>query len=157
MNDAVNIWTYAMVKHFVQLHRDPRDYSFGQMSRMMSEEFNITLTRNALIGKARRLGLPMRDQTKPPRKPIGKTMIKARTMREIEAPIPAIIDVQLPGLHVVSGLNIYQTTHRDCKWPLGEMLDRPPYVYCGNPVVDGCPYCKKHATRAFNAPRTTWS
>lgn len=33
-----------------------------------------------------------------------------------------------------------------CRWPHG---DRPPFVFCGAPVVEGRPYCPEHIKRMY--------
>ena len=45
-------------------------------------------------------------------------------------------------------LTIYQLRQGDCHWPLGEMLDHPPFLYCGKQAFDGDVYCPEHMERA---------
>jgi hypothetical protein len=37
-----------------------------------------------------------------------------------------------------------ELTSDDCRWPMGGFADRPPYLYCGDPVLEGCSYCARH-------------
>jgi hypothetical protein len=149
MRDGIHDWTAEMLLRFTQLHRQQPPLSFARIAAQMSAEFNITLTRNACIGKASRLGLPMRGQTDRPRRNREKIkMIKIR----VDAPIAPLIAPRQPEI----GLDIYQTRKGDCKWPLGEIEDRPPYRYCGAPSLLGRPYCKAHTKKATGYTRVTW-
>jgi hypothetical protein len=152
VNDKVHEWTAEMVKQFNKLHRQQPPLSFARIAAEMSAAFDIELTRNACIGKARRLGFPMRSNEGIPRKGGEKPrMIKIR----VDAPIPP-----KPARRQINGtfnLTIYETREGDCKWPLGEVEDYPPYLYCGHPTPIGCPFCKTHSRMAYNSPSKTWS
>lgn len=148
----INVWTGEMIVAFRKLHGDKANYSFTEIAAKMSAAFDIQLSRNACIGKARRLGFPMRDAT--PRQQVEKRKIKVK----VDAPIP----VKLPRRLRSSGedafnLTIYETREGDCKWPMGKMEDYPPYTYCGHPTPIGCPYCATHSKMAYNTPRIQWT
>jgi len=147
-----NIWTDTMNRRFAALHRDKADYSFEEMAKIMSAEFGIELTRNATIGKARRLNLPMRDNVKMPRKQTkqGVRMLKVKATR-VDAPIPPEPDPAPEG-----GLTIYQLRDGVCHWPGGAMLDYPPFLYCGEAAPFGTPYCATHRQKAYNSPKKHW-
>jgi len=147
-----NIWTDTMNRRFAALHRDKADYSFEEMAKILSAEFGIELTRNATIGKARRLNLPMRDNVKMPRKQTkqGVRMLKVKATR-VDAPIPPEPDPAPEG-----GLTIYQLRDGVCHWPGGAMLDYPPFLYCGEAAPLGTPYCAAHRGKAYNSPKKQW-
>jgi len=141
-----NIWTDTMNRRFAALHRDKADYSFEEMAKILSVEFGIELTRNAAIGKARRLNLPMRGNVKLPRKQTkqGVRMLKVKTVR-IDAPIPPEPEPTPEG-----GLTIYQLRDGVCHWPGGAVMDYPPFLYCGEAAPLGTPYCATHHRKAYN-------
>ncbi len=141
-----NVWTDTMNRRFAQLHRDKADYSFEEMAKMLSAEFNIELTRNATIGKARRLNLPMRGNVRLPRKQTkqGIRMLKAKATK-VDAPIPPEAEPAPEG-----GLTIYQLRDGVCHWPGGAVQDYPPFVYCGDAAPLGTPYCATHHRKAYN-------
>jgi GcrA cell cycle regulator len=150
MKDGSHDWTAEMILKFNKLHRQQPPLSFGKIAAEMSAAFNIELTKNACIGKASRLGLPTRQQSDTPRKNRGKAkMIRIR----VDAPIAANIAPRQPGI----GLDIYQTREGDCKWPLGEIEDRPPYRYCGAPSLLGRPYCNEHTGTATGNTKVKWT
>jgi hypothetical protein len=143
--NAGNEWTAAMIDRLRELHEDPANFQFRDIAAKMSAEFGIELTRNACIGKARRIGLPMREGT--PRQPVKG---KEKMMRKrVDAPI--IHAVERP-LDLNDTLTIYQLREGDCKWPLGGVEDKPPYAFCGHPAPIGTPYCLKHAKKAYSKP-----
>ena len=63
----------------------------------------------------------------------------------------------MPPRHDGQPLTLYQLGSCDCKWPLGEVNDRPPYLFCGQATEIGQSYCPKHYNRAHTAPRKTWA
>jgi hypothetical protein len=138
----MNVWTDDMIRAFARLHRATPPLSFDQIAAELRAQFNVALTRNACIGKARRLGLPMRDNT--PR-PIIQSYTKPRLV-QVGAPI-APLEAQRPLLRE-DGLTIYQLREGDCKWPLGPQFARPPFMYCGKPSLLGRSYCKGHTEKA---------
>jgi hypothetical protein len=167
-----NVWTEEMALALARLHRDKRDISFSVIARELSAEFNLRITANACIGKSRRLGLPMRNNT--PRKPKGRKPIPKKL---VEAPIPPppgprpILPVTAPvagqyeyntadaaaGISADQfSLDIYQLRDGDCKWVLGAMEDRPPFRYCGHPAPLGRPYCVRHHRLSYNKPAVVW-
>ena len=45
-------------ERLIELRKAPDKYSFGKIAQLLSQEFNLDITRNAVLGRARRLGLP---------------------------------------------------------------------------------------------------
>ncbi|MBM3484479.1 MAG: global cell cycle regulator GcrA-like protein [Alphaproteobacteria bacterium] len=94
----------------------------------------IGMSKNAIVGKAHRLGLPPRPS------PIKREARVARPMRSeprvVERPSPP--PVQL----------VISTSGATCKWPIGHPGE-PEFGFCGQPAVEGKPYCVEHYTRAY--------
>jgi hypothetical protein len=61
MSDTKHDWTHDMLVAFNDLYRATPELSFAKIAALMSSAFDITLTSNACIGKAHRLGLPKRE------------------------------------------------------------------------------------------------
>lgn len=105
------------------------------------------VSRNAVIGKAHRLGL---SQPKPamPRAPsqakaARKLVVQPPPPREVpQAPIapppPPEPDVRAEDL----------PWHRRCQWPIGHPGD-PEFHFCGAPAAESKPYCSNHCTLAY--------
>jgi hypothetical protein len=144
-----NIWTTEMLAAFRELYAQQPELSFRKIAAKMSATFDVTLTSNACIGKAHRLGLPMRGRRGAPRAPYThakKEKVKMIKVR-VDAPVPPPVEVERPDW-AVGGLTIYETREGDCKWPLGPTFARPPFVYCGGPALIGRPYCRAHTDKA---------
>jgi hypothetical protein len=130
-------WTPQLVLRFDVLTRD-KDLSYLEIAKILSREFRVKLTKNACIGKARRMQKGLRGKPrKPPkrkwrptkREPVQKLRPKPKT----------------PGLIALMDL---QPHH--CRWPYGE---RSPFLFCGEPKEDGQSYCTKHCNMALNSRR----
>ena len=87
------------------------------------------ISRNAVIGKAHRLGLSGRPSP-----------IKRRP-----APAPETAAE-------VGGATILNLTERMCRWPIGDPRD-PNFRFCGRLALPGQPYCAEHAAMAYQAPK----
>ena len=143
-----NVWTPSMSATLRALHRT--EASFVEIAAQMSAIFGVEISRNACIGKARRLELPMRasDGPRVPRPKPAKTV--PRKPVRVDAPIPPPAEVE-PTPEV--GVSIYQLTGTTCRWPLGKMEDRPPFRYCGHDAPIEESYCAEHRAVSYNKPR----
>ena len=141
-----HVWTPAMMATLRALHR--KGGSFEEMAIEMSAIFKTEISCNALIGKARRMELPMRS-TAGPRKPPPTPSKPAPRPVPVAAPIPPPPE---PAA-VEPGLSIYQLESDTCRWPLGAVQDRPPYRYCGETTPLEQVYCTKHRAIGYNRQR----
>jgi hypothetical protein len=144
-------WTDPLLKRLAQLHANPNK-SFKDIALQLSQEFGIKLTKNACIGRARRLGLEQRPRSTPKQKPRKK---RTRTTSQL-VPRPVVATawkVEPPTLPAASGrITIYQLSQGVCHFPFG---DRPPYAYCGNTARRGMPWCPYHETVVYPRGRAT--
>jgi len=140
-------WTKERVELLKRLHAD--GLSFSQIAGELGN-----VTRNAVIGKARRLGLELRGHR--PRGPDTKPRKQSRVVSTITGtwitkatprPAPAVAPAPEPFVVPLS-LNPVTLWERNdpqqCQWLVGEGL------YCGDPRIDQrarsrCLYCKGHA------------
>jgi GcrA cell cycle regulator len=122
------------------------------------------ITRNAVIGKAHRLGLtgrpsPIKNRSvgvsrpRPPRRPRVEHAPTARAIaaapaihqhRHVEPPPPLELE-DMPGATILT------LTDRICKWPIGDPR-HPDFHFCGRASAEGLPYCTEHARRAYQPP-----
>ena len=91
----------------------------------------LGMTRNAVIGKANRLGMPIYQKPKPP--PLPKQI-------KPPPPPPPRIDVA-PAEPKFLGLSLMQLRETSCRYPQGDV---PPFSFCGQPQQDGSSYCSFH-------------
>ncbi len=101
----------------------------GLSASQIAKELGEGVTRNAVIGKAHRLGLksrpsPVKTERNQVKKPVKKPVKKIVTLLDL--------------------------TDRMCKWPIGHPGD-PDFQFCGRPAEPGMPYCAAHCAEAYQA------
>ena len=100
----------------------------------IGEELGVS--RNAVAGKAHRLGLEKRQSPiKPSIKPKKQKNEWDETLR---GPMP---------LRLV--LRSLEWSRNKCLWPYGDPKNLD-FKFCGEPVLSGKPYCLKHCELAYN-------
>ncbi|MDA0228730.1 MAG: global cell cycle regulator GcrA-like protein [Proteobacteria bacterium] len=94
----------------------------------------VGITKNAVVGKAHRLGLPARPS------PIRRQGVGSSA---VAAPRPvAKVLVKLVRQIALS------TSGACCKWPFGHPGEEN-YHFCGNPALANKPYCPEHYQIAY--------
>ena len=152
-------WTEARVEILKQSWQD------GLSAALVAQK--LETTRNAVIGKARRLGLAARAAATSRRRPAKPRPAKTRTR---PAPPPfrfggqkkldrastrtpkrqaAIPD---PGPAPDIPVTVATLTDFTCKWPLGDPK-RPGFHFCGRTKAVAGPYCAHHAAIACGLSR----
>jgi hypothetical protein len=143
------IWTDPIIARFRELAAG--DLDMRACAEALSIEFGITLTRNACIGKSRRLGMS--------NKPVGRPRIEQPTPKiEIDLPPPSkdrrqkprrpgmrgTLPRKKPSLppprHEVGKVLFADLGPHQCRWPHGD----GPYTFCGNRMAVGSWYCVEH-------------
>lgn len=110
----------------------------------------LGVSKNAVVGKARRLGLPERESPikrgvpaapkQAPRKRRVATLPKLASVAVVSRePAPPPAPIIVPRL----------VSHRSpCQWPFGEPGTRE-FRFCGSPQKLGSPYCADHHKVAY--------
>lgn len=126
----------------VELLRSERSngVSFGQIAI----EMNGAHSRNACIGKAKRLGiggnvLRCRARSSEPRKPRASARRPIATRSAGVDPANSFV-----GEPVSRDLTLLELTSKTCRWPHGNGVPGDPYRFCGHDLNDGSPYCEFH-------------
>lgn len=124
------------------------------------------ITRNAVIGKAHRLGLtgrpsPIKNRPAgvPRPRPVRRPRVEApasvapRAIARPPAAPPRHMEIRPAPIEVedVPGATILTLTDRICKWPIGDPR-HPDFHFCGRASAEGLPYCADHARRAYQPP-----
>ena len=99
----------------------------------------IGVSRNAIAGKAHRLGLPKRNS------PISKSG-DPRKNREKSSKNTI---QQLP-LKIM--LREVEWSRNRCCWPIGDPK-LPGFSFCGTSIIPGRPYCEEHSNLAYTNTR----
>ena len=99
----------------------------------------LGVSRNAIAGKAHRLGLPKRNS------PISKS----GDPRKNENKADIQTDKELP-LKLL--LRDVEWSRNRCCWPLGDPK-LPGFSFCGTSIIPGRPYCEEHSKLAYTSTR----
>lgn len=105
----------------------------GLTASQIAAKLGEDVTRNAVIGKAHRLGLKSRPS------PVKKTATK--TKKATSAPAKKAKKTKVTLLDL---------TERMCKWPIGHPNDED-FHFCGKPSLPAMPYCQPHCGEAYQA------
>ena len=127
------------------------------------------LTRNASIGKARRLGLKPRIVRKPKPAPWVRLGISERTWQRRQQKFKetgvgriaakyrgekmAEESVEISPEVVNGPLTIIELEAHHCRWPVE--VPGEPMLYCGEPKASGRSYCARHCRMAYHTPPRT--
>lgn len=148
-------WTPERVDLLRVLHA--KNVSYGAMA--LYHEFG-GMTRNALIGKASRIGLPQRVKTpewraaKPKRERLPRPRRYNKRTPDTRKPL---WNGKLPPLILrkheddVARVGILELTNETCRFPVGSPADAT-FGYCGKLEADlanDMPYCLEHHARCF--------
>jgi len=124
-----------LTARLVELHASPENWSCNDIAKLLSREFNVSVTRNAVIGKSHRMELPFRAPRVVVKKPRKRTKRQySPRQKQIEAPQPR--QPRTDG----GTVTIYQLRSDDCRFPLGDF----PFVFCGKEQQEGSSYCPEH-------------
>ena len=113
------------------------------------------MSRNAVIGKAHRLGLagrpsPIKERKAKP-KPVAQSAPAAAPSSPAPAPRPQPVADNVVELQPGGGATILALTERMCRWPHGDPK-KPGFRFCGKPVAEGSSYCSDHLKMAYQPP-----
>ncbi|MDA1311423.1 MAG: global cell cycle regulator GcrA-like protein [Proteobacteria bacterium] len=108
----------------------------GNLTRLWAEGLSITqiglaigLSRNAVVGKVHRMGLPKRQS------PI------VRSDKPVE-----------PKRRKLSPLTVADWDRNKCCWPIGDPR-ASDFHFCGDKIREGRPYCASHCEKAYTNTR----
>ncbi|HLT77918.1 MAG TPA: GcrA family cell cycle regulator [Ferrovibrio sp.] len=151
------VWTDEKVKALVQL------WESGQSITQIGKA--LGMTRNAVVGKAHRIGLakrasPIMRSEKPaqPRQPVQRheathhaAPAAPRTVqvREEQAAAPAGQQSQLTPAMLAA---LTPSSGPRCKWPIGDPKTTD-FDFCSSVALPGKPYCAQHCAQAY----TNWN
>jgi GcrA cell cycle regulator len=128
-----------------------RGLSASQCTRAINEEFGTRFSRNAVIGKAYRLGLAKRGRGYRP--PQAAAPMPSRPKRRLSNPAgpalakpPAVASVASEPLP--QAVTLAELLPHHCRWPFGDPR-LPGFRFCGARRADHLPYCVIHARLAY--------
>ncbi len=149
-------WTEEMIARLRALWDE--GLSTAEIGRRMS------LSKNAIVGKAHRLHLPPRPSpillkgsgSRPSeRRQIrkdGPSLPPLRSVADDTAPLPPPTPAPAPA-KPAAPVFVRRVSHDPCCWPIGEPGTRS-YRTCEAPAKPGKPYCAEHAEAAYVPARS---
>ena len=129
MTDTANVWTDERLEKLKGL------WTQGLSISQIGEALGVS--RNAIAGKAHRMGLPKRPS------PISRP--KAEEPKDV---IPEIAE----NLPLRLELRQLEWSRSKCCWPTGDPK-KNGFVFCGDAIVPGKPYCLTHCQEAYTTSR----
>ena len=126
-----------------------RGWSAGDIALEFDEAEG--LTKNAIIGAARRLGIELKY--KPPQGP-PRPRKRYRKRPKMTAPAQPPKPEPAPEPAPSAPCTIIDLTNQSCRWLL---TDSAPWTYCGSPEADltgGRAYCREHSRVAYGRRAT---
>jgi GcrA cell cycle regulator len=154
---ANSSWTTNLVERLTKL------WTEGATARQIAIELGVT--RNTVIGKVHRLGLPGRPKrlagTMPRRR---KPRSRGATMRIVRPAIRG--NTALASMHafepergpesdvseniipIGQRCSTLELSEGKCRWPIGDP-SAPDFFFCGGRTIEGLPYCGYHARIAY--------
>ena len=129
-------------------------FEAGLSCRQIAAEIGVS--RNAVIGKLTRLSLTRDKKVKaPPRKAAAAARgrggnpaprFRAQLIKVLASePEPSAADAPIHNGHTCS---LYELSKEKCRWPISTP-GADDFCFCGNPPVDGLPYCPGHTRLAY--------
>ena len=130
--------------------------SFSGIAKAINARFNTAYSRNATIGRARRMGLsvPARANGSAPGKPQRKPRparlrkIRARALAQFppkRAVLKRAAKLKLRCVGIVPRhLSLLELERGDCRYPYGGEAEGEAITFCGHPRREGSSYCVAH-------------
>jgi GcrA cell cycle regulator len=154
MSHRGQYWTDEQIEQLKTLYALVPRLSASEIAAELSGGFS----RNAVIGKIHRLGLPLRGQR--PRALRAKR-VRTETLRIVRANANSnairIIEsatLEQPKLRCVEveprNVALVDLSAGGCRYPYGD----GPFVFCDHPTIDGSPYCQPHQALTTAQSRT---
>ena len=114
----------------------------------------IGVSRNAVIGKISRLNMmrekagsgPARSQSAKGREGRARRSLRRQILAALPDPLPeAVADGPIHNGHCCS---LFELSAQTCRWPISTP-GAADFCFCGNPPLDGLPYCPGHSRLAY--------
>ena len=129
MTDTANVWTDERLEKLKEL------WTQGLSISQIGEALGVS--RNAIAGKAHLMGLPKRPS------PISRPKVEKLKVgvHEVTENLPLRLE-----------LRQLEWSRSKCCWPTGDPK-KNGFVFCGDAIVPGRPYCLTHCQEAYTTSR----
>jgi hypothetical protein len=167
-----SIWSDQVSARLIELSNPPHDYSSADIAKILAGEFDIKVSRNAVIGRCNRNQIPRRQKalTRRKRKATPKKLVTARkAVRACEksfsfscdpsarlAPSPLPEPVRIPLRRAVPNRSVTELQEDDCRFPIGTKVGdygTLVHVFCCQSKFSELPYCAAHCEMVYTPKR----
>ena len=128
--------------------------SFARIAAVINERFNTVYSRNAVLGRARRMGLAGNDRSgssrcaQPRLDRPGEVHLVESTSPRFSWPVPPFKATKPFELRCVEidprHLSLIELEPGDCRYPYGGDEEGEAITFCGHPRRPGSSYCTPH-------------
>jgi GcrA cell cycle regulator len=127
--------------------------SFGEAADAINAKFDTSFSRNATLGRAKRMGLVSSHRPAERRTPPQASVPRLRERSErsetdsrpLVTPSGRWEGVNLRCIEIVPRhLSLMQLEAGDCRYPYGGDAEGEAISFCGHPQRDGSSYCAGH-------------
>ena len=128
--------------------------SFAEIANEINARFGTAYTRNAALGRSKRMGLAgperPRERPKAPAKPKIAKVRKPRRCKAGDPPrsVPVPVRPEPVKLRCVGIsprlLSLVELEAGDCRYPYGGDRENEAITFCGHPRLAGSSYCEPH-------------
>jgi len=108
----------------------------GKTAAEIAAQLGGGITRNAVIGKAHRLGLSG-----------GRTVQVTKKVEKV-SPNPVAMITETVVERSPTSIGMLELTEKTCRWPLGDPK-KAGFHFCGGRSLPGVPYCASHTALAY--------
>ena len=128
-------WTEEVINQLKQMWNEGK--STGEIGKILG------VSKNAVVGKAHRLGLESRPS------PIKRSEnVESGESKKKETKPKPKKAAEPKKEKKKDGVSLLELTSASCRWPIGDPKDAD-FHFCGKEVVPGKNYCEKHMAEAF--------
>jgi hypothetical protein len=132
-------------QRLIELHalHGAAELSFAEIAWRLNDEFNMQMSRNAVIGRVHRMHLPPRVTFKRDGRPV-----------KIAAPKKPLIVKQKPkpaAPALPRNLPLLKLKHHDCRYATAG--NEAPYLFCAQATVENSSWCAVHFKAVHNDVR----
>lgn len=152
MSRTQEAWTVERMSLLCALHEG--GISFAKIAAEINTQHGSSFSRNACIGKAKRLGLIKRHTVtstlKAQRAKPKRRMVFKKTRPEDREPPQLDVDMPSPDHLDITFFDL-KNNFSECRFMQGDGLAG---TYCGQPVQEGSSYCSFHHRLCYTKPDT---
>jgi len=129
---------------------------FSRIANAINARFNTAYSRNATIGRARRIGLSGPKRAEDSARPKSRPKPRLARLRKMRARLaaksrtkPAVLKraraLKLRCVGIVPRhLSLLELEPADCRYPYGGEAEGEAITFCGHPSREGSSYCVVH-------------